>query len=236
MIHFIFHGSQKVFKEQLNLPWRTLFHHTMPFHASLGAYTVSRQRGGLSDLTSLIFLSIHRSSILLTGVLPSAYTIITEMILSQYPLQLWWTFFCCLQTWEYLMSYLWHALFAPQPSPHGEFPFFFFFGGVSIEKVGLIPLPLGFMHPSYGVLSPQNSFLLQTKPRSMSPAYTEVTVLTSSSFLFVCLHSTLKNSIIWRVFSFRTISLKALVLRDLNLCMACCGDCCSILPLRPLAA
>lgn len=79
---FIFHGSQKVFKEQLNLPWRTLFHHTMPFCGSLGPYTVSRQRGGLSGLTSLIFLSIHRSSILLTGVLPSAYTISTEMILS----------------------------------------------------------------------------------------------------------------------------------------------------------
>lgn len=114
---------------------------------------------------------------------------------------------------------------------------FSIFGEVFIEKVVLIPLPLGFMHPSSGVLSPQNSFLLQTKPRSMSPGCTEVTVLTSSSFLFVCLHSTLKNSIIWRVFSFRTSSLKALVLRDLNLCMACrCCYCCSILPLRPLTA
>lgn len=122
------------------------------------------------------------------------------------------------------------------PTAIPSWGFSIFFGGVSIEKVGLIPLPLGFMHPSYGVLSPQNSFLLQTKPRSVSPGCTEVTVLTSSSFLFVCLHSTLKNSIICRVFSFRTISLKALVLRDLNRCMACCGYCCSILPLRPLAA
>lgn len=42
------------------------------------------------------------------------------------------------------MSYLWHALFVPQPSPHGDFPFW---GGGLHWESGLDPFALRFHAP-----------------------------------------------------------------------------------------
>ena len=115
------------------------------------------------------------------------------------------------------MSCLWHVLL-DRPHSHLFFGLCHWRGGGFHQESELNPL-WSYMSGALLMVSCLPSCLLQTKPRSLSPGHSEVSVLTFPSFLSVPFHSTLKQSIIWKAISI-LISLKELFLRNLNLCMA----------------
>ena len=153
---------------------------------------MTRQRVGLSGLTSLVFISSQWPSILHLGALPSATPLPQRWPCPGGPFSSA-NFFCYLWTWEYLMAYLGHEL---SDGPHSPpLPQLFHFGVLQWER----------RHNHFALSShrhflcgPASSVLfLQTKPSPFPMSWAQCGLLSlplpSSSF-----H--LEESIIWRAF------------------------------------